>query len=101
MKKQPFALLLACAAPLAAADYPDQPIRMIVPFSAGGGTDVMGRMLAQKLSDAWKVPVTVARTNRSWLLCFGHGLHSGRVRSVIWQGPDCGRTQNKNHRRLA
>ncbi len=59
MKKHLAALLLACAAPLAAADYPDQPIRIIVPFAAGGGTDVMGRMLAQKLSEAWKVPVTV------------------------------------------
>ena len=53
------ALLTACAAPVALADYPDQPIRIIVPFAAGGGTDVMGRMFAQKLSDAWKVPVTV------------------------------------------
>ena len=58
MKKPLLALLLACSASLAAADYPDQPIRIIVPFAAGGGTDVMGRMLAQKLSDAWKVPVT-------------------------------------------
>lgn len=59
MKNLLVALLIACTAPLAAADYPDQPIRIIVPFAAGGGTDVMGRMLAQKLSEAWKVPVTV------------------------------------------
>lgn len=56
-------LLLVLAAPLfcssAAADYPDQPIRIVVPFAAGGGTDVMGRMFGQKLSEAWKVPVLV------------------------------------------
>jgi tripartite-type tricarboxylate transporter receptor subunit TctC len=59
MPKPLLALLLVFAAPLAAADYPDQPIRIIVPFAAGGGTDVMGRMFAQRLADAWKVPVTV------------------------------------------
>jgi tripartite-type tricarboxylate transporter receptor subunit TctC len=59
MRNPLLALLLVFAAPLAAAEYPDQPIRIIVPFAAGGGTDVMGRMFAQKLSDAWKVPVTV------------------------------------------
>jgi tripartite-type tricarboxylate transporter receptor subunit TctC len=59
MPKPLLALLHVFAAPLAAADYPDQPIRIIVPFAAGGGTDVMGRMFAQRLADAWKVPVTV------------------------------------------
>ena len=34
-------------------------MRIVVPFAAGGGTDVMGRMFAQKLADAWKVPVLV------------------------------------------
>jgi len=52
-------LLLALIAPLAGADYPDQPIRIIVPFAAGGGTDVMARMFAQQLSESLKVPVVV------------------------------------------
>jgi tripartite-type tricarboxylate transporter receptor subunit TctC len=34
-------------------------IRMVVPFSAGGGTDVITRIVAQHLSDAWKIPVIV------------------------------------------
>ena len=34
-------------------------IRMVVPFSAGGGTDVITRIVCQHLSDAWKVPVIV------------------------------------------
>jgi tripartite-type tricarboxylate transporter receptor subunit TctC len=33
------------------AEYPDRPVRIIVPVAAGGGVDVMARMLAQKLGD--------------------------------------------------
>jgi tripartite-type tricarboxylate transporter receptor subunit TctC len=47
-----FAGLLA--APARAADtYPDHKVRMIVPFAAGGPTDVIGRMVAEQLSEAW------------------------------------------------
>jgi len=35
-----------------AADYPDHVIQLIVPFAAGGGVDTVGRIVAQKLSDA-------------------------------------------------
>ncbi|HBI83751.1 MAG TPA: hypothetical protein DDY24_08510, partial [Alcaligenaceae bacterium] len=44
-----FAALTLCSAPAMAA-YPDKPIRIIVPFAAGGITDVMGRTVASKLS---------------------------------------------------
>ena len=57
--KKLLALLLALAASIAAADYPDQPIRIVVPFAAGGGTDVMARMFAQQLAESLKVPVVV------------------------------------------
>src|SRR4051812_16067713 len=43
----------------AAADYPSRAIRMIVPFAAGGGTDIVGRTVGQKLGEAWKQPVVV------------------------------------------
>jgi tripartite-type tricarboxylate transporter receptor subunit TctC len=49
-------LLLAglFAPPSRAADtYPDHKVRMIVPFAAGGPTDVIGRMVAERLSEAW------------------------------------------------
>src|SRR5688500_18434605 len=36
-----------------AADYPNKPIRFIVPFSQGAGTDTTARTIAQKLSDKW------------------------------------------------
>ena len=51
-------ILLLCAlllAPLAQAqaDYPQRTVHLIVPFPAGGATDVMARLLAQKLTAAW------------------------------------------------
>src|SRR6187455_2388111 len=56
-------MLAACAALLPALAlaqaYPSKPVRMIVPFPAGGATDVVARLLAQKLSDAWGQAVIV------------------------------------------
>ena len=42
-----------------AADFPSRPIRLIVPFASGGGTDIVGRTIGQKLTEAWKQPVVV------------------------------------------
>jgi tripartite-type tricarboxylate transporter receptor subunit TctC len=58
-------LLLALAASvitttaLAQAGYPDKPIKMIVPFPPGGGTDLISRVIADKLSNTlgWKIVV--------------------------------------------
>jgi tripartite-type tricarboxylate transporter receptor subunit TctC len=48
------ALALLCAAAVAASadDYPTRPITMIVPFAAGGPTDVIGRLMAQYMGEA-------------------------------------------------
>ena len=43
------ALLLALSS-TALAEYPDRPVRLIIPFPAGGSNDVVGRMVAQQLS---------------------------------------------------
>jgi tripartite-type tricarboxylate transporter receptor subunit TctC len=42
-----------------AASYPNRPIRIIVPFPAGGPSDVLARIIGQRLSDDWKQPVLV------------------------------------------
>jgi tripartite-type tricarboxylate transporter receptor subunit TctC len=42
-----------------ALDYPTKPVRVIEPFGAGGGVDVMARAVSQKLSELWGQPVTV------------------------------------------
>lgn len=41
------------------ATYPSQPLRFIVPYPAGGATDALARMVAQKLQDAWQQTVVV------------------------------------------
>lgn len=58
-------LLLALAAATAfganaqTAAYPSKPVTLIVPFAAGGGTDAVARMVAQKLTESLKQPVVV------------------------------------------
>jgi tripartite-type tricarboxylate transporter receptor subunit TctC len=42
-----------------AQDYPDRPVKIVVPYTAGGATDAVGRALAQQLSELWKQPVVV------------------------------------------
>src|SRR5436305_2611385 len=48
---------LATQAPAAA--YPDHTIKIVVPFAAGGGTDVLARIIAQNLNSTWGQPVVV------------------------------------------
>jgi tripartite-type tricarboxylate transporter receptor subunit TctC len=43
----------------AQASYPAKPIRMIVPFTPGSATDVMGRLVGERLTAAWGQPVIV------------------------------------------
>ena len=60
MKPVLVALLLALALPLQVqGQYPSKPIRLIVQFTPGTSTDIIGRLVGQKLGDAWGQPVIV------------------------------------------
>jgi tripartite-type tricarboxylate transporter receptor subunit TctC len=62
---KPSLAVLACllapalAAAQAPAEFPPPQIRIVVPFTAGGGTDVIARLVAQHLAETWKVAVIV------------------------------------------
>ena len=59
------ALLIACAIvllatlPAAAQTYPAKPIRIVVPFVAGGAVDLLARIMGQKLTESLGQPVIV------------------------------------------
>lgn len=54
-----FAVLLLLDLSAIAQTYPDRPVRIIVPYAAGGITDILGRALAQQLTDRMGQPVVV------------------------------------------
>lgn len=53
------ALVAAQPASAATTPYPAKPIRVIVPFAPGGGTDIMARVIGAKFSEAWGQPVVI------------------------------------------
>ena len=62
-RRQALAAALALAGtyalPVRAQSYPDKPIRLVIPFAAGGPTDVIGRIVGQKLSELLRQPVVI------------------------------------------
>ena len=52
-------LMLAASLQPASAQWPNKPIRIIVPFPAGGPTDITARVVGQAIGEAWKTPVII------------------------------------------
>jgi tripartite-type tricarboxylate transporter receptor subunit TctC len=52
-------LLLTAAQPASAQDYPNRPIRWIIPWAAGGGSDTLARMLAPEMSKRLGQPIVI------------------------------------------
>src|SRR5919112_69215 len=52
-------LALATSIASASTDYPKKPIQIVVPFTAGGNTDTIARLLAERMQSTFKQPVTV------------------------------------------
>jgi len=65
--------VFAVAMPVSAAPYPDHAIKLIVPFAAGGGTDVLARIIAQNLNSKWGP----ARGGGKPAGCLGGDRHPG------------------------
>lgn len=53
-----FALLFAAAA-MAQTSYPDKPVKLLVGFPAGGGLDVLARIVGQRISTQWGQPIII------------------------------------------
>ena len=53
------ALLLVCAGSPLAAAFPDKPVHLVVPYPAGGSSDVLARVLSARLAELWGQPVIV------------------------------------------
>ena len=53
------ALLLAGITASSTAAYPEKPVKVVIGYGAGSSTDIIGRIIAQGLAEAWKQPVVV------------------------------------------
>lgn len=51
--------LLACSAAAMAQDYPNKPIRLVVPFAPAGATDILGRIVAERLAPIYGQSIVV------------------------------------------
>src|SRR5262245_39698263 len=67
LQRAPFSIVIVTGIALAAVpvlarpaeNFPDKPVRVVVPFAAGSATDLLARRVAAKMSDNWNQPVVV------------------------------------------
>jgi len=59
MRLLAFVFTVVASASVWAQPYPSRPVRFIVPFPPGGATDIIARVIAQKMSETWSQPVVV------------------------------------------
>jgi len=59
MKKLALICLLAFSEAVLGQSFPAKPVRIIVAFPPGGGTDIVARLLGERLSRTWSQPVVV------------------------------------------
>ena len=77
------AAALTFAAPAQGQDYPSKPIKIIVPYAAGGGTDIVARIVALKLQERWSQSTIVE--NRA-------GAGGGLGAEIVYTAPPDGHT---------
>src|SRR2546430_8867869 len=89
----PLLALLGGAPGFAQTTYPTKPVRIIVGFVPGSATDITARIFAQKLSEAWSVPVTVENIpGAGGSVRGGRGAKAAADRDTLYWGPQRART---------
>ena len=86
----------AALAPPAAAQFPAGPIEFVIPFGAGGGADIEGRLLAKEMSNALGVPLTpVNRTGGGGAIAYTHTKNAKPDgHTIVWNSTSILTTTN-------
>ncbi len=86
----------AALAPPAAAQFPGGPIEFVIPFGAGGGADIEGRLLAKEMSNVLGVPLTpVNRTGGGGAIAYTHTKNAkADGHTIVWNSTSILTTTN-------